>query len=698
MRCSLTLLFLYLLSISFGQIDSLSSSEPDKVQDLIEDFVQGVESDFFDFNTLLEELEVYRRNPIDLNSATYAQLSDLAILSDIQITNLLVYRQELGNLLSIYELQAIPAFDLQAIRMILPFVKVSGDPFMSRIPISKMLSRGLNEFYIRTGRIIETRRGFTAPEDPTSSRYLGDPFDHFVRYRHTFENRLSYGFTAQKDPGEEFFSGSNRAGFDFYSAHLFIRNYNSRIKALALGDFRVSFGQGLLIHSGFGARKSAFVMNIKRGGETLRQYTSLDENNFMRGIGATLSLNKHLELTMFASYKGRDANVIAQELEDVDDEVFAFSSILSNGLHRTPREIDNKNAIKHLTLGSRLQYDKNTFQIGGNILYDRFNLPFSRTQQPYNQFQFSGNRLLSASVDYTKIVKNLHFFGETAISDNRAIASVNGLMTGLDRKIDVALFHRFLPRNYHSILPNVFAETAQATNEHGLYLGVEIRPDKYWRLSAYGDLWRHPWLRFQVNAPSRGYEYFFRTTYTLKRKADIYFQYRVKTRERNASDIEGVIKSRPLVDHSRQQFRIQINHKVNKELEFRNRLEYVLYGIGEASPKRGFMIYQDIIYKPMRFPLALTGRVALFDTEDYDSRIYTYENDVLYRFSVPVLYNQGMRYYVNLRYRGIRNLSLEFRISQTYYTNQDTIGSGLDIIEGNTRTDWTIQAKYSFTN
>lgn len=691
----LAFIYLSIINLMEAQRDSLPLSDRSDLMDLIEDYVQGLESEDFDFNTLFEDLEQYRRHPISLNKASKSELAELKLLSQLQINNLHNYISEIGPLISIYELQAIPGFDLVTIRRILPFIKVDDGTFGSTTSISKMLVKGLNELYIRTGRVLETKRGFIPSPSTGLPPYIGDPFDHFIRFRHTYENRLSYGFTAQKDPGEAFFAANNPYGFDFYSFHFFLRNSNRWLKSLAIGDFRVSFGQGLLIHSGFATRKSAFVMNIKRSGDPLRQYTSLDENNFMRGVGITITPQKNWEITAFASYKGRDANIVLDSLEDVDDEVFAFTSILASGLHRTPREIENKNALKHFNFGTRIKYENVNGHLAANLLYDQFDKPFRRNPQPYNQFLFSGSRLLGLSFDYTYIHKNFHWFGETAMSGNGSIATINGMFASLDRSLDLALLHRHLPRNYHSIFPNVFAESITGNNERGMYIGAELKPNKSWRISAYADFWQHPWLRFQVDAPSHGYEYFSRVTYLVKRKAELYLQYRVKTRERNDNS-NPEIKNRPLIPHSRSQWRLQFNHKVNKELELRNRLEWSAYQIGSSNPTRGFLVYQDVLYKPVLFPLSIVSRIAFFDTEDFNSRIYAYENDLLYYFSVPVLFNQGVRYYVNLRYRGIRNLSIEFRFAQTWYTNIDRIGSGFELIEGNTRSDWRMQLKYQF--
>jgi hypothetical protein len=677
---------------ALAQQDSVPVGDQSVLMDLIEDYVQGLESEDFDFNTLFEDLEYYQRNPLNLNTADRATLSELRLLTPQQVQGLMDYRERVGPLISIYELQAVPGFDLTSIRVILPFVAVEGDGFATRTSLRRMLSRGQHVLYLRTGRIAEQKKGYVPDPVTGTTAYAGDPWDHFVRYRYTYENRLSYGFTAQKDPGEPFFTAPNRWGFDYYSAHAFYKPASKWIKHVALGDFRVSMGQGLLIHSGFATRKSAFVMNIKRAGDTFRPYTSLDENNFMRGAAITLTPRKGLEVSAFVSRKWRDANVRLDTLTEDEEQELLFTSIINGGLHRTERELANRNALQHTNAGLRIKYETRSAHIALNALHDQFDKPFQRNDEVYSQFYFAGRSLNGFSTDYAWVYRNFHLFGETAYSENGALASVNGLFASLDRTIDLAVLHRYLPRNYQSIFPNVFAESILASNEQGTYLGLEWKPDKYWKWSGYADFWRHPWLRFQVNAPSGGYEYFTRLTYTLKRKLEVYAQFRIKTRERNDAT-QGDVKNRPLIPHARSQWRLQINHKSSRELELRSRIEWSAYQIGASAPTRGFMVYQDVLYKPIASPLSVVARLAYFDTEDFNSRIYAYENDVAYFFSVPVFYNEGFRGYINLRYRGLRNMSFELRLAQTWYTRLDAIGSGLETIEGNRRTDFRVQWK-----
>ena len=687
------LFFPYLPALA--QVDSLPQP-PDAPQQVIEDFLQNTESEGdFDFNTVFEELEYYLRRPMNLNEAGEEDLQNLQLLSDIQILELLNYRRTAGDLISIYELQAIPSFDLQTIRRLLPYVTVDKGIDDYQLSIPRMMAEGQNELYLRWSRIVEEQKGYSPLEEgQTAQRYLGDPNQFYLRYKHSYSNKLSYGITAEKDRGEEFFTGSNKQGFDFYSAHLFIKDYNRTIKAIAIGDYAVSFGQGLILYSGFGAGKSSYVMNIKRSARVLRPYTSVNESNFQRGAAATLAFGKRLEVTALASHRRRDGNVLEPDTLDVEESIRQISSLGIAGLHRTDSEIADERALGQTTFGGRLRWKGDRGHIALNGLYEQIDADLTLRDQPYNRFYFSGDRLFNASLDYSFTFQNYNFFGETAMSDNGAIATLNGLLMGLDRKVDLAVLVRHFPRDYQALFPTPFAETTGARNETGAYLGLEVRPHRYWKLSAYFDAWKHPWLRFDADAPSRGYEYRARLTYFRKRNLEVYLEVRDETKERNIDKIEG--KNNFTLPTRVFQTRLHLAKKVNKALELRSRIDVGFSENEINTTQRGFVIYQDVIFKPIGFPLSFTTRFALFDTDGFQARYYSFENNLLYAFSIPAYYNRGTRFYINLRYKGIRNLTLEARIAQTYWRNQDSIGSGLEEVAGPRRTELGAQVKYRF--
>ena len=696
---SLLLFLLFSTSILYAQDDSLYQDQtPILNQAILEDFLQETDGEGdFDFNTVFEQLEQYAENPLDLNLVTEDQLKELGILNDIQIVDFINYRVTSGELISTFELQSIPSFDLNTIRNILPYVTVRGNVNDYQIPITQMFYEGSNELYLRWQRVLEEQRGYTPlGEGETGSRYLGDPNKLYMRFKHSYSNKFSYGITAEKDAGEEFFRGSNKQGFDFYSMHFYLKDYSQTLKALAIGDYTISFGQGLILFSGFNYGKSANAINTKRSGRTVRAYSSVNESNFMRGAATTIGIGENFEITAFGSYRGRDGNIVLPDSTAQDLEIITLSSLDEDGLHRTANEIEDENAVKQFTTGGSIKFKTDNFHIALNALYDQLDKGLFRTERPYNQFFFSGDRLFNASLDYSYIYRNFNFFGETAMSDNGAIATVNGLLIGLDRNVDLSILHRYYPKDYQALNADPFGETSGGVNEAGLYFGLEFRPHKRWRINGFLDTWRHNWLRFTVDAPSSGYEYRARVTYYKKRDLTVYVEFRDENKETNAPGNDTKVDF--LIPQRLVSGRVYIGKKLTKSLEIRSRIDVGFTENASEGRGVGSTIMQDVIFKPLGFPLSFTARFALFDTDGYRIRFYAYENDLLYSFSVPAYYNKGTRYYLNLRYRPqfLRNLTLELRYAQTYWSNQNTFGSGLDRIEGQTRSEVKAQIKYKF--
>jgi hypothetical protein len=109
----------------------------------------------------------------------------------------------------------------------------------------------------------------------------------------------------------------------------------------------------------------------------------------------------------------------------------------------------------------------------------------------------------------------------------------------------------------------------------------------------------------------------------------------------------------------------------------------------------GFLTYLEAAYAGLQ---KLRGNIRLqyFETDSYNSRIYAYESDVLYSFSIPGFFDKGFRYYLNLQYNHGKTLSFWLRLAQTAYRQRDRIGSGLDEILGRHKTDIRVQMRYQF--
>ncbi len=125
-------------------------------------------------------------------------------------------------------------------------------------------------------------------------------------------------------------------------------------------------------------------------------------------------------------------------------------------------------------------------------------------------------------------------------------------------------------------------------------------------------------------------------------------------------------------------------------------MELIWFDKHGRDPENGFLIFTDIIYKPLLKTLSANIRLSYFETDGYNSRIYSFENDVLYAYSIPVFFDKGYRYYLNIEYKINKKLTGWSRFAQTIYIGKNEIGSGLDLIKGNKKSEIKFEMIYDF--
>ncbi|MGH2553396.1 MAG: ComEA family DNA-binding protein, partial [Chitinophagaceae bacterium] len=545
-------------------------------------------------DAFLLELEQFKKNPVNLNTADADELKQLRILSGLQIANLIAYRNLFGQFINLYELQAVPAWDVFTIRRLLPFISIAVPVSISK-ELGKRFREGEHSLLLRGSQVLERSKGFD--RSTPGAKYIGSPQKILFRYRYTYKNLLQFGLLGDKDAGELFGKGTQKTGFDFYSAHLFARNIGI-IKSLALGDFSVNLGQGLIQWQGLAFKKSVDVLGIKRQSAVLRPYNSAGEFYFNRGAGITIRKGK-IEATAFASFRKLSANFVA---DTVNKEDFV-SSFLTSGYHRTNTENADRNNLSQTVFGGNINYRKNGWHIGINGVYYKFSLPVQKRDEPYNLYAISGKNWYNFSFDYSYTYRNFHFFGESAADKNKYKAFIHGLLVSVDPKVDIAIVQRTISAGFQSLNGNAFTENTYPTNETGFYAGVSIRPAIGWRLDAYADFYKFPWLKYLVDAPSHGKDFLTQLTFSPNKQVEIYSRFRTETKQSNQSDNTTVTNF--LATIPKQNWRTQISYKINTNIILRSRTELLWYDKkNEKEREKGFLGFFDLLYKPLLSPFS----------------------------------------------------------------------------------------------
>lgn len=628
-------------------------------------------------DSFLQQLSFYQKHPVNLNTATAEDLYPLRFLTELQIQTFLRYRAAFGNLLSVYELQAVPGFDLLTIGRIRPYVFV-GEEQSVQSAITQRLHNGSTAVLVRLRRVLEKSKGY---DTTLKTHYLGDRNHLLLRYTYQYKTLLYYGITADKDAGEPFFRNAQKWGFDFYSLHFFLRNVG-KLKALALGDYTINLGQGLVQWQSLAFGKSADITSIKRQAPVLLPYRSAGEFAFSRGAAATFQLGQW-QLTGFLSLKKFSGNLVT-------DSVERFSSFGTSGYYRTRSEIADRYQLQDFSTGGNLSFSQNSWKVGVSAVAHRFSKPLQKRDEPYNRFALSGRDVLLFSADYGYTVGNLHLFGEMAADKAMHRAFVQGALVSVDAKMDLSFLYRNIQKEYQSPFGNAFTENTLPSNEAGFYAGLQLRPLTGLQAAVYADFYRFPFLKYRVSSPTRGTDYLVQVSYVPEKKTELYLRYRTETKPLNEAGTGRVIQFP--TDGVRKNLRLNVTTALAPLVTMKARTEFLWMRRNEQR-ESGFMLFVETAVSPSAKWKA-NLRLQYFDTDSYDSRIYAYESDVLYSVSIPAFFDKGFRYYFNAEYKPAKRWFFWFRFAQTLYPGKQKIGSGLDEILTNHHSEVTLQLRF----
>ncbi len=671
---------------------------PEVLEDMLEDVLPTQYEEDVNVEQVYENLIQFYQEPLNLNAASADDLRKFFFLSERQINNIIRYREYYGALLSPYELALIPALDQESIRQLLPLISIQ--PVQDRsLSLRKRFQDASNRYIIlRQSNIVEPVKGYLLTDSiraiEGNNYYQGNHFNQYARLRISQPGSISMGFTLEKDAGEKMaWDAPNRKyGADFVSAHFQIEKVGP-IEQLTLGDYSFQSGQQLVFGSGFGLGKGALtVRSVGRSQHGIRPYTSSTESGFMRGIASSwkISLAKqNVKLTALYSSYDRHAEIYAAAAS----QTAYFRSFDLSGLHRNAAELVDRKQVHETSVGSNLHFTNRyqNFQVGLNLLHTRFSLPMLPTDVPYKKYDFSGDQHTIGSSYFAYQHEHWHSFAEVGLSGNKQYGIVAGINAVLNSYLESVWLYRNYSPGFYSPYGNAFGESTRNTNEEGLYWGMKLEPVAKLTLGAYYDIFRFPWLRYRVDAPSAGHEYLLRAAYQLNRSTNLILQYRQESKGINvASD---TLAFRMVNDGVRQNFAFTLDHSLSERIRLKTKIHSSSYTLADSLTK-GWVVAQDISYSLGKWKA--DSRFALINTDDYNNRQYLYENDLLYTFSVPAYAGKGIRYYFLLRYKINRHLSSWVRWSRTAYDDREVIGSGMEEIAGQHKTQVKFQLMFKF--
>jgi len=672
----------------------------------------------------LETLQKYKDSPLDLNRATMAELQEFPFLSPILALKIIKYRDEKGGFKSVSELKKVPDMTSEVYEKLKPFVTIGKEYIVvkgekKKVP-DKLSGKLTTRFLI---------------DYPYSQKYLSDnvykrPIHNPIGLKEKLELKYARwaeaGYVAERDVGEKDLNDMQKfyiMGKDLYY-----------IRKIIFGNYRLYFGQGLVLYPPGGPLKGGEVYKIKQKSVGIKPDLTADENAYY--FGPAIELNyKPVTVFAFYSFKKYDATVEDQGTrnvssdykddtpDDPSDNIITSFDPKSDGIHRTQKDEKNRETLERKFIGGRIEINPlATLKFGTTYFHSTYSIPINPEVKNNYYYHFRGDWLDCLGFDFDFIYGAINLFGEIAFSffpkvndpvyynpydKNNPNKSDNGMGLVLGKVIDVgkfetALLYRYYSYNFYNYDNGGFQE-ADDENEEGLYLGTRLRIDKETKLWFYADIYRHPWRRYYEIMPSRGYELYTQIERKFMRK----FVYTFRAKFENKDMIDS---SKLIWKEYDWRIRNEVEWNPDKNIKYALRYEFSRTAIDEFNKLyNGYLLFLDAQYKVEK-RLTFYLRDIIFNTP-YDARIWEYENTIPSYMENLAFYGTGMgnRIYLMIKDDVSKNLLWALKVARTTYFKAGSIvvtevGEEQQITEttrtetllGSSEYDFRLEIQYKF--
>jgi hypothetical protein len=645
---------------------SVASPAPALAADSFEELLDRSESEG-NAETLFSDLEALRRNKIPVNLATEEQLLELPLLSAADAARIIDSRRQRGPIGSASGLEAVIGAD--AARRLAPY-------------LSYELPREEKKKESR-GRLKGSVTGRAFWESPPragieSGKYAGENLRIYSRVQ-AVTPHFGVHLLQESDIGEPQFD-------DFLSFNVHAETIGILSRAV-IGDYRLSFGQGLVFGQGrYFSKGSDAIDGVLLFAPALRPYTSAGENYFLQGAAVTLS-PEPFEVTAFTSSNKLDASI----------DGGAVTSILTSGYHRTTTEIDKKDTLTERVNGVNLRYHYRTGElnagIGATLAEYRYDLPLKSLDGK------RGGQL--GSLEASAVYHHAQVFGEAAFDRNAdALSWIFGVQADLAKGVTGVAAMREYAVGYSSPFAGAFAERGDGSNEEGFYLGLKARVSKNLNLATSYDIFRFPELDPKYYAlPSSGHDSRFYVTWKQNRWMtwDGMYQHKEKEETKKQLDPDTFLQYYKPVPKTTNRVQLGLAAQCSSSITLKSRAAFKSIRsqfVTGTESEDGWLLYQQLNWKSG--PITMKTRLARFDTDSYEAGLYAYEDDLPLVFTLNNYYGRGKAWFIMLDVAPAHDFSLTAKYEITWYNDRDAYGSGNDLRDTSSPASFNVGCMWRF--
>ena len=661
-----------------------------------DDFINMIDEPDIDGTQLdeewLSELYYIHNNPYDINKVKAEELMELPLLSAEKAEDIIKYVKKNGPVMSLGELMMVESLNENDRKILRMFLCVSNKR-ESYSDMIKKLKKGKHELVWKSDLPLYTKAGFKHVDKEILEKnpnkiYLGDRLHHALKYAFNCSSHLRIGLQMEKDAGE--------TGVDYKTGYVMIKDIGI-VKEAVAGNFKVSYGKGLVTNTSVKFGKSMMSGNIDRIDAGVDKYSGMSEWGYFSGGAMTIRLGDW-ELSVYGSSRNVDATFRKDST--------GISAFKTDGMHRTYLERSKKGNVHVNDMGANIHWGKENFMLSASMATTHIDTPLLPTYgtqaSAYRKFQARGKDFAVGSIAYLYKSHKLAFSGETAYSSTQyqnGTASLNCLRWDVNDANSLSFIWRYYGAQFISINGKAFGENSAVQNEEGLFVSWTSKAAKRLQLYMHTDIMYFPWLKYGVSGSSYAYEYATQATYSQSKRTLFSFKYKMKAKQKDIQIVQGSSGNKITAigwstSHSA---KLTANADLSPSWTLRANASAVLIATDTKPSEKGFALGSNIRWKQASGKAWADTGLTCFITDSYNARVYGYETSTPYSFGYTSYFYKGLRCTLTACVPIIkRSLTLYTKFGSTIYFDREAIGSALDKIDSTHKEDLLLQAKWQF--
>lgn len=662
--------FIMCNTYSYGQVyveDLLESSLDHIIDEENENNIESLDNIVSDVSELIN-------NPVNINTATIEQLCRIPFINKFIAENIIKYIAVNGNIKSKSEIVFIDGIDYNTAKKILPFISVSkysqGDNDILSTFKQYIVKNGSNNILTQIDIPFYLKKGF-------NGKYIGTQFRSYIKYSYSYSDKYSLGITAEKDAGEPLFSHHNKKGFDYYSLY-FLMNNLSFVRTLALGNYRLSFGQGLVINNISFSNKNFHSNIFDFHGRNITKHSSTDEYNYFKGFASKLRVNNKFDISLFYSNKRIDTNLFGGNIQ----------SINKSGLHRTQSEVNMLNNSRQQMFGTNISFRRGMVTLGTTAIYYFFDKNYIPRKTHYNQQLLSGKNFFNIGLDYSYRIKNLFIEGELSVS-KQGIATISKITYRPLKTLDLSLLYRYYSKHYNAMFGRSYAQSSLLQAENGIYMNINFAPFSAWNFSLSIDYFAFTTNKYRISKPSSGVETILRADYVINSRASLYGKYRYMNKMRDFKVNDKLKFTKPTHNHT---LKLGFKYDISKFINVSTVADLKLFSSYNKGTDKGFGFWQHINYQIPKIKSKILFTGGYFNTQTSDTRLYMLNRGMINSLKYEQYIGRGISLNSTLKIYLTKRIQLLGQFRYRIYFDRNHIGSGYDLIPSSKKTDLSLQA------